>query len=743
MVDILKKLFFPAILSGIVIFFYSPFIFTGKLPAALDTIVGLYHPYRDFYSRDYPRGVPFKNFLITDPVRQTYIWKELSIESLKKGQLPLWNPYEMTGKPLVGNYQSAAFYPLNLILFINFSTGWGLFIMSQTILLGIFCYIYLRNLKLEQVPSIMGTISFTFSGVVVSWLTWGTIVHTFLWMPLSLFAIDKMFVKRYKLRYALLLAFSIFCATLAGHPQSLFYVLFIIFAYFLLRLFEHGKSIKKLLVFLISLLTSFVLSFFQWVPFINFLQLSSRSSDRQFSEIEGWFLPWQHLIQFIAPDFFGNPATLNYSGVFNYGEFIGYIGIIPLTLVAFSIIKSSRVVVFYSFITILSFLMVLPSAISSLPFVLKFPVLESMQPTRLILLVCFSLSVLSAFGLNNLFKRGASVKKMILLLAVVPALVMVVILMAVNKDILGLTLDQQQVAIRNIFLPTMILAIGTACLLGMILTSNKYIRNLAMIIIVSLTIFDLMRFAQKYTPFVTQDYLYPMTKTIDYIQQQPGVFRIANMDRRLFAPNFLTHYKIQTVEGYDPLYLKTYAEYVASLERGLPNSNPPFGFNRILTPHNYNSQLFDFLNVKYVVSLEEINSPKLTKVFEEGSTKVYKNNSSFERAFFVSSIISEKDPIKQIFNTDLKETAIVAGEDISNGNLVVGKAIVTDYEDNSVKISTYNTGEGFLVLSDVYYPTWEATIDGVETKIYKTNHAFRGFFVPSGKHQIVLQNRIF
>lgn len=134
MVETLKKKLEILLLLILIIVFYYPFIFSGKLPTPADTIIGLYSPYRDFYSATYPNGIPFKNFLITDPVRQTYIWKSLAVDIYKSGELPLWNPYEMSGKPFLANFQTGAFYPLNLILvFLPFQLGWSVFIFSQTL----------------------------------------------------------------------------------------------------------------------------------------------------------------------------------------------------------------------------------------------------------------------------------------------------------------------------------------------------------------------------------------------------------------------------------------------------------------------------------------------------------------------------------------------------------------------------------------------------------------------------------
>src|SRR5258708_5057504 len=85
--NFIMKRFVPLVfLFVVVIIFFFP-VFLGKLPIPADTIVGLYNPFRDYYAKQYPRGVPFKNFLITDPVRQQYPWRNLVIDTYRKFQI--------------------------------------------------------------------------------------------------------------------------------------------------------------------------------------------------------------------------------------------------------------------------------------------------------------------------------------------------------------------------------------------------------------------------------------------------------------------------------------------------------------------------------------------------------------------------------------------------------------------------------------------------------------------------------
>ena len=217
-------------------------------------------------------------------------------------------------------------------------------------------------------------------------------------------------------------------------------------------------------------------------------------------------------------------------------------------------------------------------------------------------------------------------------------------------------------------------------------------------------------------------------------------------DSRILPPNFSAIYRLQSVDGYDPLYLLRYGELVAASERKKANIDPPFGFNRIITPHNLDSPIIDLLNVKYVLSLSDLTSTGLTKVFQEGQTRVYENRDVLPRAFFVREVLKapgQQETVDKMFIADLAQTAFVQDLDLDIDNLKVGKATIIDYSENNVHIKTENEGDGFLVLADAYYPTWKATIDGMGVRIYKTNYTFRGIYVPAGKHSITFYANLF
>lgn len=759
-----KKYLLPIIFVGIILVFYLPFLIGFKLPIPLDAVVGLYHPYRDLYAVSDPRGVPVKNPLITDPVRQTYIWKELAVSEFKNSQIPIWNPYEMSGKPLLANFQSSVFYPLNIFLFLSpFSFGWSIFIMLQSLLGGLFLYLYLRNLKLHPLACLFGSVALTFSGFFTSWLEWGTIVQTALWLPLILLAKDKL-IEKWNFKWMGVLFFAEVACIFAGHLQLLFYIFCISTCYLIYRILEKtlGKkkavfnAIKISIPFLITSVSVFLVAAVQLIPTLQYILLSNRTSDQNYKLIDGWFVPYKHLIQFLSPDFFGNPTTANYWGTWNYGEMVGYVGVVVLIFALIAVLaRLNKNTFFYFLLLLLSLVFALPTIIGKLPFEFSLPFLSTAQPTRLLFLSCFSLSVLSASGVDYFIQRGPSFKRKEKLLVLISLLLIGItfaaiwLLVLTKNPLLFKNVTDNLTANRNLRLPTGIFALSSIIILVLIFLKKRNIIFVGIIVLFIISSLDLLRFTQKFNTFSQAQYLYPTTKVISFLKEQKGVFRIASADNRILPPNFSTYHRLQSIEGYDPLYLKSYGQYIAALQRNTADLTEPFGFNRIITPTNYSSVLYDLLNVKYVMSLNEIKSDKLSLVFEDGLTKVYQNKAVIDRVFFVDTIIFAEDnwdSVRQMYKYDMKKTAVVDKrfKDTINGrSFTVGKAQIENYSENKVVISTRNEKEGYLVLSDTFYPSWHVTIDGKEGKIIPTNLAFRGVIVPSGNHTVTFYTKLF
>lgn len=747
----MKRLIALILITLAVGIFFTPLFLHNKLPIPSDSLVGLYHPFRDFYAKEYPRGMPFKNFLITDPVRQQYVWRYLGISMQKKAILPLWNPYNGIGMPLMANQQSALLYPLNILFFVlPFPIAWSMQIFLTPLLGGFFFYLYGRKLKLSFFGSVFGSITFAFSGFMIVWLEWNTVAQSFLWLPFILWGIEALFLcneNKKKLLYTLLISLGLMSSFFAGHLQTFFYVGLISLVYCLAKITmqSHGKKISVLMVTLCVILFLVIVSI-QLIPTMQLIFLSARSIDMDWTK-PGWFVPYQHLLQFVIPDFFGNPTTLNYWGVWNYAELVGYIGIIPLL---FSIVGGlfvrRKVVYFFLGVLLLSLLFAIDNPIAHLPFLFHIPLLSTSQPTRLLSLIDFSLILLSAFGIDAL--KSMTKKQLLIGVGTIALIFLAVWIFLLYGNTIFSTLSPEHLttAKRNSILPTSLFLLTSLVLILQAFFKHKKLFIVLCLLLV-LTTYDGIHFAAKFTPFTSGNILYPTTKAITFLQQHSGEYRYMTTDDRILPPNVSAYYQLQSLDVYDPLYIQRYGEFIAAMQREKPSITSPFGFNRIIAPHSYNNPFINLLGVKYIVALDPLTENGVQKVFEEGQTKIYENTHVLPRAFFVTDIIqarSKQDAIEKLYGAKdtLLTKAIVEG--IQNRqSLPSGRVTILSYTEQKVTLQTNNSREGFLVLSDAFYPTWHSSIDGKETPIFLTDYVLRGIFVPKGNHTVVFINRLF
>lgn len=753
--------------------FYYPIVFLGKIPIPADTIVGMYHPWRDVVWGDYTAGVPFKNFLITDPVRQLYPWRYLAIESFKMGELPLWNPYEMTGVPLLANPQTAFFYPLNVIFSIfSFTSSWTILVMAQTFLAILFMTLYLINLRMHSAAALFGGVIFAFSGFSISWLEWNTMMHTVLWLPLILLSLEKLHAQQHMplistsmltrkewnvLIWPCTLLVSLVSSFFAGHIQLFVYVGMFVFAYVILKV-RTNIATNRIFLQRITLVSGlfFCITSIQWYLTIQFILLSDRSLQSMMWNTEGWFIPFRHLIQFIIPDFFGNPSTLNYWGTWNYGEMIGYIGITPFifALMAVFFIKSKKTRYCISALIVLLVLST-ENPVAEIPFALRIPFFSTAQPTRLIALIDFILAVLAAAGLDYFLDQKSShkYKKIIISTAIITCLFFTiqVVTAFIARDQSALA-TYAQIGLRNSLFPAALLSIFWIYIILYAFFIKKHgmlqLQRLFILIIFIITLVDLFRMGYKFLSFSDTRWLYPPTKITTFLQKQSGKFRIMTTDPRILPPNFPTMYHIETIEGYNPLYLSSFGNFISAMERNSVESSPIF-FNRIIAPRNIASGLINIANVQYILTFNTLESPNFTLIMEEGKTKLYRNEHVMSRAYYVKEVQRKNDieALKAMIDPSEFTTDVAYVNDRDNFADIscneICSVTIDNYSNNRVTMRTYTPTKAFLVLSDTYYPSWKAYIDGKPAKIYKTNITFRGLLIPPGNHQVELKTEIF
>ena len=624
-----------------------------------------------------------------------------------------------------------------LFLILPFNLAWAAAVVLPLLLTGLLMYLFLKEINLTKTAASFGAVVLPFTGFFVAWMTWGNVTSTAMWLPLVLLSIEKL-AKKISPVWFLILTLAVSQVVFGGHLQTALYILLTSVLYLVVKTIKsQNRSFTKIAT--AAIILGLLISSVQLFPTLEFINHSARSLDQGYSSGRAdWFIPNQHLIQLIAPDFFGNPTTYNYWGVWNYAEFISFIGIIPLGLALFAAKIVNPYRNFFVLLFLISLVLATANPIAKIPYTFNFPLISSLQPSRIMFLIVFSLVVLSSFGLDYFLRLLPKAKIVFLPTVIFLVLISLLVITIVRPDLFPQItgLDPGYIAARNLAVPILS---ASALVVIMFLKFSK-IPNLFLILaIFLLTLVELFRFAYKFTPFAKLSWIFPQTQTTDFLASQEKPFRIMTTDRRIMHPNISSVYGIESADGYDPLYLANYAQYISVLQSQNPNAGVS-PFNRIVTPQNFSSKLTSLANIEYILSFDTLTLKELELVMTEGQTKVYRNKKSLKRAFFVDEVVKISTP-QQEFNSLLDPnfdlTKKATSQEFStrvepkNSNLAI-----TNYRDQGLSLVTDSDTARPLVVTNIYYPGWQATIDGQKTKIYKANGIFQLIVVPEGSHRI-------
>ncbi len=733
--------------------FSSPYFFQNKVPYPAAFQNSFFSPWSDY--KEY--AIPVKNNALSDVVTQIYPWKHFTIEELKNGSIPWWNPFSFSGNPHVADVQTAVFSPFNIIFFIfPFIDAWSISILLQPLLAGIFMMLFLNKLGISKEGSLIGSTAFMFCGFLVVWMPYGTLSMSIAFLPLGLFAIESYF-KRASLIPLIVLPVSLSISFFSGHFQTSLYLAVMSFAYLLFK-FRITKNAKSYFLILIAFMFGILLSLIQIIPTIEVYKNSLRSD--LYSTTGA--IPFNYLITAIAPNFYGNPVTRN-DWIGNYAEWASFIGIIPLALAFISLFikKNKANILFFAFTGIAALALAINTPLQQLLVELKLPVLSTSIPSRIIVLFSFAFAVLAGFGLDALkeYLEKKRLKKAILACALLMCLILIIWLILFFKI---LPPDKTIIAIRNLLIPTFFSMFA----LGLIMARLKM--NLPVYIViyslVLMTIIDSFLFAQKWIPFDSKKLVFPNLPVITAMQKEVGSGRVFGK----FGAYIDTYYHLPSIEGYDPLYIQRYGEFLTSAKSGTRTS----GIKSLaLLDKNakYADRVIDLLGVTVLFHVigdtnkdwaypvwREKYYEKYVIFYHDDKFQLYKNKTALPRAklFYNYEVIkNEKDIIKRFYSEEFDfRNKLILEEDpglkqLSSFKVAertperrtseeVSKASIISYTANKVIVEVESELPGLLFLSDNYYPKWKASVNGKEVKIYRTDYTLRSVKVPEGKSKV-------
>jgi hypothetical protein len=243
--------------------------------------------------------------------------------------------------------------------------------------------------------------------------------------------------------------------------------------------------------------------------------------------------------------------------------------------------------------------------------------------------------------------------------------------------------------------------------------------------------------------------------------------------------------KLEDTLGYNPLRIDAYDRAV-----GTGQDAEDFALRRYPdTFRGYNSRLASLLGLEYLMLdrplaalPREIPRPRAQLIYASDGIYIYKLGKAAPRAYFASAV-------KPVDNEDVLGEHALPGFDMgrevlideaSMGDLRGGlyaqsappqriqtaslgaaslaskaarpdaddgpggsRVSITSYENTRVELDVMAERPGIAVLHDLFYPGWEASVDGQKAPVLRANILFRGVEVPAGHHRVTFCFRPF
>ena len=210
--------------------------------------------------------------------------------------------------------------------------------------------------------------------------------------------------------------------------------------------------------------------------------------------------------------------------------------------------------------------------------------------------------------------------------------------------------------------------------------------------------------------------------------------------------------------GYNPLRLSDYERAIGPGENAVdPNLRTFPG-----TFRGYRCRLAGLLGLEYLVldrPAEKLprHFPRLpadvTLIYGVGSMWIYRLSPSAPRAYLASHLIPvDSETVldqAELPDFDRQTSALIdhaqvdalqadfgIRDDSPDPHAVKGTVSISDYRRNAVSLDVDTDRDSIVVLHDIYYPGWEASVDGKPVRILRTNLLFRGVEVGPGRHRV-------
>ena len=676
----------PALLFAVTLFFYWKVLFTDRVMFPWDA-ADFFYPYFAFVH-----------------------------DSLRHFRLPLWDPYVMSGFPIIGDPEAQIFYPINwLFVVLNpFSPLSYKMVECQLILhfflAGLFMYYLARSFVPDTVPALLGAVLFMLSGAMVAHTQHLASINAMAWYPLVfLLARRGLLESNYFYTASAGMLFGI--QVLAGHWQHSVYLgLFLFLFYFYeacfgpLRANLWPRWIYQLLA--IGAIGA-ALALVQIIPTFELGRLSVRSYLTYWDVTQG--NEPLYLWTLFLPNFFGGlngfPLWYPYDFSFNYV----FLTVPGCLLALLGLVQTVRQRNFFWLASTLLFIELSLGRNGHLAGVLyHIPLLNLFRNTATFFdLANFVLCLMAGLGAHWLFSAPHSQR----LRKLLPISLTILLLLSTALGLL-LRLGER---IHGWYHMLAVLAVVSLVLTAML--KDKLSRSTTQWALLGLMVFQLCHYSmnQKFNwsienprRYLSWEYAANRKETLHFLRSDPSNdFRVAAIAEYPWSGNGWNVWRIPGIFGWNPLTLERYDRYIRTFTHTSEFTLPYGGAD-----HNLDSPLLDLLGTKYLVmgdpdlekKLRLPQSGKFRHVFQNATSwSTYRSDQYLSRGWFYprAYVVPNEEIALAVMNShwfEARRTLVIEKGDLSGE----GSKLAEDLSAIAIRPDGVAAASNGIALADPY-----------------------------------------
>jgi hypothetical protein len=700
--------------------------------------------------------------------------------------VPLWNPHVMGGRPFLANAQSAVFSPFTMP--IHVMSMWNALAVMASLKLFVAAfgtYVLGRALGMRFGGALLGGIVFAFGTYFVTWLPW-PLTNVFPLIP-WLLLLTEMVVRRPGPLPVAGLAALVALQFFGGHPETSFHMMVVITGWFSLRALlawsrdgrRREKLVRPALAYGLAVAGGTAAAAVVLLPLVELLWHSGDYA-RRLREEPSHSDP-RYLGALLLFDYWGRPTQTPLAIILSNRGY--YAGGITLMLAAVALVV--RPTATRAALALLGVLSV-AIAVGTQPLfglVTALPGFRTAHNGRLVVFLLMALALLAGWGLDELSRRERPprARRRLALGAAAAIFAAPVVWMLTAgtlapsrlRDALDVAwgfADQpplgpdgasgNEVTIATIRLSALLewlplagigLALVALRLTGARLRGRGALPAAAFVVLAAaVLVADLFRANMGFNPAIPDDHArQPTTGAIRYLQgRRPN--RFAGFDRvegPVLQPDLAMRYGLYDARGYDYPVEERYDRLWRRTASGPGDLVPPTVRLLATARALRTASLLSVADLIQDPTDPPVRLPGLRLAYSGRDARVYRNDRALPRTFLVdrqrtvdgadAALAAVTHPRFDGRRVAVTERAVPdVPQDDGGARARAGTARLVSYSDERVVARADVARTSLLVLTDVHFPGWKATVDGRPATIERVDYLLRGVKVPAGAHTV-------